>query len=78
MISCLLDGIPQEYHEYLQELPGVTPEEIARVIKSGAEMPAAQRAENGEKARAFVLNEKNKYAQAKKIADFMGVSAEEK
>lgn len=78
VISCLLDGIPKEYHAHLQELPGVTPEEIARVIKEVAEMPAAQRAENGEKARAFVMNEKNKYAQAKKIADFMGVSGKEK
>ena len=73
VISCYLDGIPEEYRAYLHELSGVSPEEIAKTIRQVAGIPECDRKAEGEKAREFVLNTKNKYAQAKKIAEFMGV-----
>lgn len=73
VISCFLDGIPGEYHRYLYELPCVSAEEIARQIRAVAEIPEQERATAGKEAREFVLVLKNKYAQARKIVEFLGL-----
>lgn len=73
VISCFLDGIPGDYRPYLVELPNATSEQIAAVVTQVAQMPADEQAAMGIKAKAFVLEQKNKNAQAKKIAQFMGI-----
>lgn len=71
VISSYLEGIPEEYYPYLLELPSTTREDIAASIRKGAAMSARERYEFGKKARDFVLQNKNKYVQAKKIIDFL-------
>lgn len=71
VISCYLDGIPKEYHEHLVELKSVTAENIALVITKVAQMQNDEHNEFGEKARNFILNNKNKYAHAEKILEFV-------
>lgn len=71
VISCFLAGIPEEYHKHLVELKTVTPECIAETIKSVAEMESSNRKILGNGAKQFVLENKNKVAQAKKILEFL-------
>lgn len=70
VISCLLAGIPEEYHDYIVALPHATAEEIAEVIQTVAAMPESERAIAGLRAKEFILKEKNKFVQAKKIWEF--------
>lgn len=69
VISCYLGGIPDEYHSYLVRLKEVSAECIADTVKKVASMNDVGAI--GEKAKTFVLETKNKYAQAKKIIDFV-------
>ncbi len=71
VISCFLDGIPEEYHKHLVELKSVTKEEIAERIKFVADISKEERAGFGNKSKEFVLDSKNKFAQAKKILEFV-------
>lgn len=71
VISCFLAGIPKEYHPYLVELPSATAQQIAQVICQVAQLPRQDRDEAGRRAKAFVLERKNKFAQAKKISAFV-------
>lgn len=70
-ISCFLAGIPEEYHSYLVELPTVTPQQIAQTIEKVARMPQQEQKALGDSARKFVLEQKNKYAQSKKMVLFV-------
>ena len=73
VISSFLPGIPAEYHPYLHQLTDATAEGIASVVAQVASLSQAERDEAGKKARAFVVERKNKFAQAKKIAEFMDI-----
>ncbi len=70
VISCRLGGIPDEYFDYLIELPSVTPKDIAETIKNVMSMSVEERNKIGEAQKRFVTEEKNKYAQGKKLLDF--------
>jgi hypothetical protein len=74
VLSCLLAGIPEEYHDYIVALPSATAQEIAKTIQTVVAMPEKDRAAAGLRAKEFILKEKNKFVQAKKIWEF----AEEK
>ncbi len=74
VISCFLAGIPDEYHKHLIELKTVTKEEIAHTIRKVSCMTAEEQTEFGNSAREFVLENKNKFSQAKKIYDFINTS----
>ena len=71
VISCMLDGMPAEYSEYLVELKSVTPENIAEEAERVAEMSEEDRQDLGNKAKHFILVEKNKYIQTKKMMEFI-------
>lgn len=71
VISCYLAGIPKEYRKYMIELKEVSAKEIASTIKKVMEMPAESRNILGNKAKQFVLEQKNKYVQSKKMMDFI-------
>lgn len=73
VISCFLAGIPAEYHNHLIELPSASAQEIAAIIKKTAKLSAQERSTIGSAAKKFVLENKNKFAQAKKIAEFMDI-----
>lgn len=68
-----LDGIPNEYDQYLYYIKGDTPEDMADCIVSICEKPQAELDEFGERAKKFVLENKNSMVQAKKIVDMIEV-----
>ena len=70
VISARLGGIPDEYFDHLIELPTVTAQDIAETVKKVAAMSPEERQKIGEKQKRFILEEKNKSAQGKKILDF--------
>ena len=70
VISCRLAGIPDEYFDYLIELPAVTAKDIAETVKKVAATSPEERKMIGEKQKRFILEEKNRFAQGKKILDF--------
>ena len=71
VISCLLAGIPEEYHKHLVELKTITAECIAETIQNVAKMTQEERNTLGEDAKKFVLDNKNKIAQANNILEFL-------
>lgn len=70
VISARLAGIPDEYFDHLIELPAVMAEDIAETIKNVAAMLPEERQKIGEKQKRFILEEKKKSVQGKKIFDF--------
>ena len=71
VVAYKLDGIPDEYDEYINYVPDNSPEALAKVIQSIAELPEEERSLLGIRARDFVLKEKNYIAQTKKILHFI-------
>ena len=70
-IGCRLPGIPDEYFQYIQCVEDNTPEALAKKITEICDMPKDQRDRIGNKAREFILSEKNCSAQGKKLVDFL-------
>lgn len=66
-----LDGIPDEYDQYLYYINGNQPKDIASKIMEVCEKPQSELNNFGEKARQFVLKNKNCIVQAKKIIDMI-------
>lgn len=66
-LTTMLQGIPKEYEEYLFVLENNTPEEIAKKIRAILNMDETQRERKCNAAKKYVLEQKNKYVQAKKL-----------
>ena len=64
-----LDGIPDEYDNYLNYVPDDSMEALRDKIIQVCELSDDERREMGQKARDFVLKEKNSVVQTKKIID---------
>lgn len=62
-----LEGIPKEYDPYLSYLTGTAPEEIAGELQSLLAKDYRQLLDKAKRGKAFVINEKNEYVQAKKV-----------
>lgn len=71
VLSCRIDGIPDEYFQYLISMESTSPKDIAVAIQQVADMSEEDRITFGERAKAFILNEKNNVAQAEKILSFL-------
>lgn len=69
VLSFDIKGIPEEYFNYLVKMEDVSPKSIAEAIKKVADMPEEQRIALGESSKSFVIENKNKNAQAKRILD---------
>ena len=72
VIAYKLDGIPDEYDEYINYVPDNSPEALAQKIASVCALSPSERQAIGEKGKAFVLTHKHAKAQTKKILDFIG------
>lgn len=70
VLSFEISGIPDEYFEYLVKMENSNPKYIADTIINVANMEKKKREELGESSRQFVLKNKNRDAQAKKLLDF--------
>ena len=71
VVAYKLDGIPDEYDEYLHYVPDNSPEGLAAVMSELLQKPENERKELGHKARRFVLEEKNYIAQTKRILELL-------
>lgn len=72
VLSTVIDGIPEEYFDYLIPLPDISPETLKEKITSIADMDKASREDLGARSREFVLENKNNVAQMKKVLEFIG------
>ena len=72
VLSTVIDGIPEEYFDYLIPLPDISPETLKEKITSIADMDKASREDLGARSRKFVLENKNNVAQMKKVLEFIG------
>lgn len=69
LIAYKLDGIPNEYDEYINYVSGDAPEALAEKIKEICELDVNTRERIGKRAQNFVVEQKNAIAQTKKILD---------
>ena len=66
-----LPGIPEEYFEYVYTINNETAAGICEELKKIFLLSQEDRNIKGEKARLFVMNNKNNIVQAKKMIDFL-------
>lgn len=73
VIMYKLDGIPDEYDDYLNYVKGDTIEDLKTTIINICEKSEDELLDIGQKARDFVLTYKSGRVQAKKIIDFLNI-----
>lgn len=66
-----LDGVPREYDQYLTYIPAENVEAICQTVQFLKKLKPYELDELGSKGRDFVLKNKNRDVQMKKILDFM-------
>lgn len=71
VLTTVLPGIPDEYHPFLFLVRDETPEGMAAVIEEVCEDDPADLARRGERAREFVLREKNWRRQSGRVYNFI-------
>ncbi len=71
LVAYKLDGIPDEYDEYIKYVPDDSAETLAAVLKSVCELSDEERRAIGERARSFVLRGKTAVPQAVKILELI-------
>lgn len=67
VIAYELDGMPEEYREYIMFVEGDSIEDLQRKIEEVLSMPDPVRREFGSRARSFVLKEKNNRVSCERI-----------
>lgn len=67
VVAYKLDGIPDEYDDYIFYVPDNSPEALAQTLISVCEKPLEERQLYGSRAKKFVIDNKNNVVQAKKI-----------
>ena len=77
VLSFKVDGIPDEYFDYIIEMEKVSPECVADSITRALRMPVGDRNKIGAEAREFVLKRKNNTVQVKKMLDFVNQKVSE-
>lgn len=68
-----IEGIPDEYYQYLIVMKSVAADDIKDAILRVGAMTNEERNEIGERARNFIIKEKNNVQQCRKICDFIGL-----
>ena len=71
VIAYKLDGIPDEYDEYIHYPRDDSAEALAEAIEKLCALSKNERATIGQNAKTFVCEQKNEYVQTKKILDFV-------
>lgn len=72
VIMYKLDGVPDEYDNYLNYVPDNSVDALKQKIVDICSLSLEERNRMGQLAREFVLNEKNSEKQVKKIIDLCG------
>lgn len=71
VIAYKLDGIPEEYNNYINYVSDNSPESLAKEIERIYNLPLSDRLEIGEKGKHYVIDKKNRIAQTKRIVEFL-------
>lgn len=71
VLSARLQGIPEEYDEYLYYFDDKDPEGLKKALREILDKPADELAERGARSRKFALSNKNNVSQAEKIAQLI-------
>ena len=71
VLTTVLPGMPREYHPYVFLLEDESPAGIAAKLREVLQNPDEALFEKGNRARAFVLEEKNNVIQARKILEML-------
>lgn len=71
VLTTVLPGMPEEYHPYVYLLEDESSDGIAEKLRQVLAQSDEMLFEKGQKARAFVLEQKNNVIQAKKILDML-------
>ncbi len=71
VLCCKLEGIPDAYDPYLRYIQPQTAQGIRDAVRALLSLTEAERTAAGERARGFVLREKNAKAQCAKLLNFM-------
>lgn len=71
VVAYKLDGIPDEYDDFLYYPSDNTPKALASTLIKVCEMSDHERQSVGKKGQSFVLTKKNKYVQTKIIFDLI-------
>lgn len=71
VVAYKLDGIPDEYDDYINYVEDDTPATLANKITEVLNLTCDERKIAGEAAKKFVLDNKNYKIQAKRILDFL-------
>lgn len=71
MIGYKLDGIPDEYDQFITYINGPTVKDLADAINKMVAMGEESRADLGKRARAFIIEYKNPVAQMQRVEDFL-------
>ncbi|MBR6569442.1 MAG: glycosyltransferase [Clostridia bacterium] len=71
VLSCRLDGIPEEYFQYLIEMKEFDPAGIAEGIRKVGAMTLQERTMLGQRQFAFIAENKNNVEQTKQICRFL-------
>ncbi len=70
VLTFAIDGIPDEYYNYLVKMESTAICHIKDAILKVAELSGEERESLGSFSRNFVLEKKNKFVQAKKLLEF--------
>lgn len=70
VLSTVIGGIPEEYFNYIIRIEYLKAENIKEAILKVAKMPEEKRNEIGEKAKRFIVENKNNIVQGKKIVEY--------
>jgi glycosyltransferase involved in cell wall biosynthesis len=71
VLSFKIEGIPDEYYNYIIEMKSTSAKDVASAIKYVANMPPQVIHEIGNNAREFIINNKIALIQTQKIIDFI-------
>lgn len=71
VLTTRVDGVPEEYYKYSFVIEDDSIEGLASSIKNALDLSNSDLEEVGKRAKSFVLNNKNKEAQALKIINMM-------
>jgi glycosyltransferase involved in cell wall biosynthesis len=71
VVCCKLEGIPDEYDAYLTYIEPQNTAGIRDAVCKIVQMSKSERDAMGERARSFVLTQKNSAAQCAKLMTFL-------
>lgn len=74
VLMAKLPGIPDDYYNYCYTFDDKNPESLKQAIRMALDKEDKELSDLGDKAKSFVLKEKNNVMQAKKIVDMFSIN----